>query len=114
MTIGKKFILVFSIFLIAVLLGAFFVFKTTRKQQSDMEVVSLAARQRMLTQKYFKEYINGLIPRQVRHSTIKAAEIATLQIVEDRKQYTKNIIVKLNPSSTNHPQKTSKFCKNLS
>ncbi len=95
MTIGKKFILVFSIFLIAVLLGAFFVFKSTRDQQSDLVVVNLAARQRMLTQKYFKEYINGLMPRQVRHSTIKAAEIATLQIVEDRKQYTKNIIVKL-------------------
>ena len=95
MTIGRKFILVFSIFLVAVLLGAFFVFKTTRNQQSDLVVVNLAARQRMLTQKYFKEYINGLMPRQVRHSTIKTAEIATLQIVEDRKQYTKNIIVKL-------------------
>jgi len=95
MTIGRKFILVFSIFLVAVLLGAFFVFKSTRDQQTDMVVVNLAARQRMLTQKYFKEYINGLMPRQVRHSTIKAAEIATLQIVEDRKQYTKNIVVKL-------------------
>jgi methyl-accepting chemotaxis protein len=95
MTIGKKFILVFSIFFVAVLIGAFFVFKTTREQQSDLVVVNLAARQRMLTQKYVKEYINELMPRQVRHSTIKAAEIATLQIVEDRKQYTKNIIVKL-------------------
>jgi len=95
MTIGKKFVLVFSIFLVAVLLGAFFVFKTTREQQSDLVAVNLAARQRMLTQKYVKEYINGLMPRQVRHSTIKSAEIATLQIVEDRKQYTKNIIVKL-------------------
>ena len=95
MTIGKKFILVFSIFLVAVLLGAFFVFKTTREQQSDLVVVNLAARQRMLIQKYVKEYINGLMPRQVRYSTIKAAKIATIQIVEDRKQYTKNIIVKL-------------------
>ena len=95
MTIGKKFILVFSIFFVAVLIGAFFVFKTTREQQSDLVVVNLAARQRMLTQKYFKEYINGLMPRQVRHSTKKAAEIATIQIVEDRKQYTKNIIGKL-------------------
>jgi hypothetical protein len=82
MTIGRKFVLVFSIFLVAVLLGAFFVFKITREQQSDLVVVNLAARQRMLTQKYVKEYINGLMSRQVRHSTIKAAEIATLQIVE--------------------------------
>jgi Methyl-accepting chemotaxis protein len=95
MTIGKKFVLVFSIFLVAVLIGAFFVFKTTREQQSDLVVVNLAANQRMLTQKYFKEYINELMPRQIRYSTIKAAEIATIQIVEDRKQYTKNIIAKL-------------------
>jgi hypothetical protein len=95
MTIGKKFILVFSIFLVAVLIGAFFVFKTTKEQQSNMVVVNLAAQQRMLTQKYVKEYIDELMPRQVRHSTMKAAEIATIQIVEDRKQYTKNIIVKL-------------------
>ena len=54
MTIGKKFILVFSIFLVAVLIGAFFVFKTIKEQQSDLVVVNLAARQRMLTQKYFK------------------------------------------------------------
>ncbi|KKK62101.1 hypothetical protein LCGC14_3007680, partial [marine sediment metagenome] len=65
------------------------------EQQHEKAVVDLAGRQRMLTQKYFKEYINELIPLQVRHSTLKAAEIATIQIVEDRKQYTKNIIVKL-------------------
>jgi hypothetical protein len=95
MTVGKKFILVFSIFFVAVITGAFFVFNTIRIQQNEKAVVSLAGRQRMLTQKYFKEYINELIPLQVRHATTKAAEIATLQIVEDRKQFTKNVIVKL-------------------
>ena len=95
MTIGNKFILVFSIFFIAVITGAFFVFKTIREQQVEKTVVNLAGRQRMLTQKYTKEYINELIPLQVRHSTMKTAEVATIQIVEDRKQYTKNIIVKL-------------------
>lgn len=95
MTIGKKFILMFSIFFIAVFLGAFFVFNSTREQNAEKTTIDLAGRQRMLTQKYFKEYINDLIPLQVRHSTLKAAEIATLQIVEDRKQYTKNIVVKL-------------------
>lgn len=95
MTIGKKFILVFSIFLATVLAGAYFVFSTIRVQNAEKTTIDLAGRQRMLTQKYFKEYINELIPLQVRHSTIKAAEIATLQIVEDRKQYTKNIIGKL-------------------
>ena len=95
MTIGKKFILVFSIFFVAVITGAFFVFNTIREQQNEKAVVNLAGRQRMLTQKYFKEYINELIPLQVRHSTMKAAEIATLQIVEDRKQFTKNVVIKL-------------------
>ncbi len=95
MTVGKKFILVFSIFFIAVITGAFFVFNVVRKQQNEKAVINLAGRQRMLTQKYFKEYINGIIPLQVRESTIKAAEIATLQIVEDRKQFTKNVVIKL-------------------
>ncbi|MGR3174520.1 MAG: hypothetical protein ACUZ8N_07990, partial [Candidatus Scalindua sp.] len=95
MTIGNKFILVFSIFFIAVIAGAFFVFKTIIEQQGEKAIVNLAGRQRMLTQKYFKEYINELIPLQVRHSTLKTAEVATIQIVEDRKQYTKNIIGKL-------------------
>jgi hypothetical protein len=95
MTIGKKFILVFSIFLATVLGGAYFVFDTIKSQNADSSIIDLAGRQRMLTQKYFKEYINELLPLQVRHSTLKAAEIATIQIVEDRKQYTRNIIVKL-------------------
>ncbi len=95
MTIGKKFILVFSVFFVAVLGGAYFVFNSTMEQNAQKSTLDLAGRQRMLTQKYFKEYINDMIALQVRHSTLKAAEIATLQSVEDRKQYTKNIVVKL-------------------
>ena len=95
MTIGKKFIVVFSIFFIAVITGAFFVISTIRDQHNHKDIVNLAGRQRMLTQKYFKEYINENIPMQVRHSTLKAAKVATLQIVEDRKQFTKNVVIKL-------------------
>ncbi|GAX59517.1 methyl-accepting chemotaxis sensory transducer [Candidatus Scalindua japonica] len=95
MTIGKKFILMYSVFFVSVITGAFFVFNSTREQNAEKTTIDLAGRQRMLTQKYFKEYINDLIPLQIRHSTLKAAEIATLQIVEDRKQYTKNIVTKL-------------------
>ncbi|MFQ5685385.1 MAG: DUF3365 domain-containing protein [Candidatus Scalindua sp.] len=95
MTIGKKFVLVFSIFFITVLGGAYFVFSSIKEQQADKTIIDLAGRQRMLTQKYYKEYINELMPLQARRIPFKAAEIATLQIVEDRKQYTKNIIVKL-------------------
>ncbi len=95
MTITKKFAIIFIVFFVTVLTGAFFVFNTIRNQQGDKKIVNLAGRQRMLTQKYAKEYIVELIPHQVRHNTLKAAEIATLQIVEDRKQYTKNIVAKL-------------------
>jgi hypothetical protein len=123
MTIRKKFILVFAIVLLTTLTGAFFVFRMINSQDvdktiyktilnvfkitdsqdtdktvdktADKAVVNLAERQRMLIQKYSKEYINELIPLHVRHSTLKAAEIVTLQITEYRKQYTKNVIGKL-------------------
>ncbi len=95
MTIGNKFILVFSIFFVTVIGGAYFVFDSITEQHEQKVVADLGGRQRMLTQKYYKEYIKDILPLQVRHSTQKAAEIATLQIVEDRKQYTKNIIIKL-------------------
>ena len=61
MTIGKKFILMFLIFLVTVLAGAFCVFKTIREQHAEKDIVNLAGRQSMLTQKYYKEYINELI-----------------------------------------------------
>lgn len=107
MTIGRKFALVFSIFFVTVLTGAFFVFHTMRGLQKDRQTVNLAGRQSMLTQKFTKEYIDELIPLQVRHSTLKAAEIATLQIVEDRKHYTKNIITKLKKDGVSdvHPNR---------
>ncbi len=119
MTIRKMFIVVFAIVLATTLTGTFFVFLMARNQDSpkailnffkitnsqdtdnpvtrtaDNAVVNLAERQRMLIQKYSKEYIDELIPLQVRHSTLKSAEIATLQITEDRKQYAINVIGKL-------------------
>ncbi len=119
MTIRKMFIVVFAIVLATTLTGAFFVFKMTSNQGTSKAilnffkitnsqdtdktidktagkaVVNLAERQRMLIQKYSKEYIDVLIPLQIRHGTLKAAKIATLQITEDRKQYTQNVIGKL-------------------
>ncbi|MEE9260688.1 MAG: hypothetical protein V3U40_06225, partial [Candidatus Scalindua sediminis] len=119
MTIRKMFIVVFAIVLVTTLTGSFFIFKMTSNQGTSKAilnffkitnnhdtdktidktagkaVVNLAERQRMLIQKYSKEYIDELIPLQVRHSTLKAATIATLQLTEDRKQYTINVIGKL-------------------
>lgn len=56
MTIGKKFIVMFAVFFATTLIGAFFVFKAARNQHADQDVINLAGRQPMLTQKYFKEY----------------------------------------------------------
>jgi methyl-accepting chemotaxis protein len=95
MTIEKKFILVFSIFFVVVLGSAYFVFTSITEQQSENVTIELAGRQSTLAQKYYKEYIKEILPFQVRYCTQKSAEIATLQIVEDRKQCTKNIVVKL-------------------
>ena len=61
MTIERKFVVMFMVFLVTVLAGGFFVFKAIRSQHADKDVVNLAGRQSMLTQKYFKEYINELI-----------------------------------------------------
>lgn len=107
MTISKKFVIVFTVFFVTVATGVFFFYRLTTRQEHDKVIIDLSGRQRMLTQMYFKEFINELIPLQVRNCTLKAAKIATTQIVEDRNQYTKNIIGKLkNDGIVNvHPNK---------
>ncbi len=91
MTIKQKFILLFVVITVTICTGAFFFYRAQVVQDKAKVTLNLAGRQRMLSQKYTKEYVNTLIPLQVRNSTLKTAEVATLQIVEDRKQYTKNI-----------------------
>ncbi|MBM4056074.1 MAG: DUF3365 domain-containing protein [Planctomycetes bacterium] len=93
--IGKKFSFIFITLLVTILTGTFFVFWTIKSQRTSINVVNLAGRQRMLLQKYSKEINSELVPLQLRYSTIKAAEITTLQIVADRTHYTKNVVGKL-------------------
>ncbi len=69
--------------------------KSLKAKEDDSVLINIAGRQRMLIQKYVKECINGLIPIQVRHNALKTAEIATLQISEDRKAYNKRVVAKL-------------------
>ncbi len=66
----------------------------TKTMEKDKAVIILAGRQRMLIEKYAKEHLQGLLPLQASHSILKTAEVATLQIKEDR-QYAEDVIGKL-------------------
>lgn len=94
-TVGQKFTIIFITLLVTVLVGSFFVFWTIKSQRDSIKIVNLAGRQRMLIQKFAKEINSELIPTQLRHGTMKAAEITTTQIVADRVHYTKNVVGKL-------------------
>ncbi len=65
-----------------------FTFRTVNVQRNYSVLINLASRQGMLAQKFTKEVYNEIIPTQVRAHSLKAAEIATIQIKEDRKKYT--------------------------
>ncbi|MCP4594772.1 MAG: hypothetical protein GY842_28910 [bacterium] len=67
----------------------------TYVQKTDTAVINLAGRQRMLTQKFTKEFLDEVNDRQVVASAEQRAATATSQIVADRTYYTKNIIGKL-------------------
>ncbi len=95
MSLSKQFALVFAAFFVTVAIGTFFFYEMTMTLEKDKTVINLAGRQRMLIQKYAKEQMQSLLPLQVRYGTLKTAEVATIQIVEDRKHYTKYIIEKL-------------------
>lgn len=70
-------------------------FKAVNIQINASKTINLAGRQRMLAQRFSKEFFDGMVPEQVRASSLKAAEIATMQIKEDREKYTEGVIGKL-------------------
>ena len=94
-TLKSKFIVLFAVFTLVSVISFLFLFKTISAQKADGLIVNIAGRQRMLAQKFTKEFFDGLIPNQVRHSALNAAKIATIQITEDRAKYTKAVIGKL-------------------
>ncbi len=83
------------------LITSYIVSSSALKSKEDHGfIINVAGRQRMLLQKYTKEFINGLVPLQVRHSTLNAAKIVTIQISEDRKAYTRNVFGKMKEKVT--------------
>ncbi len=95
LSLGYRLGLSIGVFLVLFLINFVSAFWVIKKQKDDGVVINLAGRQRMLTQKYTKELTIGLIPEQVRQAVLKAAKIATRQIQEDRKLYTKSVVKKL-------------------
>jgi methyl-accepting chemotaxis protein len=95
MSIKYKLGIIIGVF-VALLVAAIGVtFWNVNSQKNDSVVINMAGRQRMLSQKFTKEFFNEVIPSQVRASAVKAAQIATIQIKEDRAKYTTGIIGKL-------------------
>ena len=72
----------------------------TSAQKTDSVIANLAGRQRMLTQKFNKEFLDEVNDRQVVASAAQRAATAASQIVADRNYYTKNIIGKLKKQSS--------------
>lgn len=94
-TIKSKFFFLFLTFVVLNIIGAVFVFVTISKQKADGLIINFAGRQRMLTQKFTKEFLGELNIRQVSSAADRLTGVATQQIRTDRTFYTKNIIGKL-------------------
>ena len=95
MSIKLKLIAVIAAFVSLVVIAVGVTAFTVNSLKKDSSIINLAGRQRMLAQKYTKELFADMVPAQVNASAIKAAEIATIQIKEDRAMYTKEVVVKL-------------------
>lgn len=77
------------IFVLLLILGAFIY----TYMSYDMSLVDMAGRQRMLLQKFSKEFfLTEVVPIQVRNSALKTAEDINMQITRDRAEYTKAIM----------------------
>lgn len=94
-TLKSKFLALFIFFIAVSLLAGLFVINTISKQKADGVVINLAGRQRMLSQKFTKEFLDELNDKQVAAASEQLVTVATMQIKADRTYYTKNIIGKL-------------------
>jgi methyl-accepting chemotaxis protein len=98
-TLKGKFLAMFIFFSIISILGGAFVVNSITRQKADGVVLNLSGRQRMLSQKFTKEFLDELNVKQLAASTIQLAETTTHQIKADRAYYTKNVIGKLKKES---------------
>ena len=94
MCIKNKVSISLILLLVITLVSSFLSFSALKEKQK-MSVISFADRQLMLIEKNNSELKSELMPRALRHTVLKTAKIATMQIVEDRKHYTKRVVGKL-------------------
>ncbi|MDH4226784.1 MAG: methyl-accepting chemotaxis protein [Deltaproteobacteria bacterium] len=94
-TLKKKFLVLFALLMVVSVVSALIIIKSTADQRVDTKLVNYAGRQRMLVQKFTKEYLSELIAGQMEFGATKAASIVTLQIAEDRKKYAQAVVGKL-------------------
>jgi methyl-accepting chemotaxis protein len=64
-------------------------------QEADGVIINMAGRQRMLIQKFAKEFFDEVSVRQVAEGFKQLGEVVSRQIMVDRSYYTKNVIGKL-------------------
>ena len=85
------FLVILVVFSTLMTASYFFLSKAKRSKRNDSAVIDIAGRQKMLMHKYVKEFVEELIPLQVRFQKQKTTEIVALQIAEDQKLATKDV-----------------------
>ncbi len=100
MSLGVRLGAIMAVFALLILGIVGVTFWATNGQKADGLVINLAGRQRMLTQKFNKEFLDEVNDRQVVATAKQRAATATAQIVADRIYYTKNVIDKLKKQSS--------------
>ncbi len=84
-----------AIMLVVIIGSAAVTLWTANAQKSGSSCLNFAGRQRMLSQKFAKEFLDETNSRQISSSAERYADAITRQIVADRRYYTKNVIGKL-------------------
>jgi len=95
LTLNARLIGIVGLLLAAILVTTISTLTVVRTQKQDSIVINLAGRQRMLSQKFLKEFYDELGTRQIAAGAEQLSTIAARQIEIDRGYYTKNVIGKL-------------------
>ncbi len=87
---------IFALLIISIVGETYWVLTT---QKNDAAIINIAGRQRMLSQKYTKEFMVEVSQHQIANSALERAQVATTQIKADRTYYAKNVVGKLKDDS---------------
>ncbi|MCP4492278.1 MAG: DUF3365 domain-containing protein [Gammaproteobacteria bacterium] len=93
-SLGKRMALmigVFALIIVGIVGGTYWVISL---QTDDLKIIDLAGRQRMLTQKFAKEFLEENNEQQVAYAATTRVRVATTQIRADRSYYAKNVVGK--------------------